>query len=171
MAVRPWENRFLDINLKDGVKILDNASAEGKNGATTQLKSNGKKALSANPTGSKLVSSHSDGSSPSKSASTQDASNMSAKPKSKQVHEELVEEANSRPAAGARSHSNPKERAIVHDKKPQKRLSLPGNQGPQTAKTPARPAARTTPGQQKLVKDKSKLDRNPAESAQQAINA
>ncbi|KAJ8446155.1 hypothetical protein Cgig2_015926 [Carnegiea gigantea] len=173
MAVRPWENRFLDINLKDGVKILDNASAEGKNGATTQLKSNGKKALSANPTGSKLVSSHSDGSSPSKSASTQDASNMSAKPKSKQVHEELIEEANSRPAAGARSCSNPKERAIVHDKKPQKRLSLPGNgnQGAQTAKTPARPAGRTTPGQQKLVKGKSKLDRNPAESAQQAINA
>jgi len=126
MAVRPWENRFLDINLKDGVKILDNESAEGKNGATTQLKSNGKKALSANPTGSKLGMPHSDGSSPSKSASTQDPSNMSAKPKSKQVHEELVEEANSRPAAGARSRSNPKERVIVHDKKPKKRLSLPG---------------------------------------------
>ncbi|KAL2945495.1 Protein IQ-DOMAIN 1 [Bienertia sinuspersici] len=29
MAVRPWENRFLDINLKDGVKILGNEDAEG----------------------------------------------------------------------------------------------------------------------------------------------
>ncbi|XP_021892593.1 protein IQ-DOMAIN 1-like [Carica papaya] len=29
MAVRPWENRFLDINLKDGVMIRDNESPEG----------------------------------------------------------------------------------------------------------------------------------------------
>lgn len=120
MAVRPWENRFLDINLKDGVKILGSEDAEVTSETKTQPKSSGRKPLSAQK-------SNSDESSTNKSASTQDASNsVSVKLKSKQVP---IEEANSRPAAGSRSRSNPKERVclIGQDPKSLKRLSLPNN--------------------------------------------
>ncbi|XP_068650382.1 protein IQ-DOMAIN 5-like isoform X3 [Aristolochia californica] len=42
MAVRPWENRFLDINLRDGVTVSENTSVEGKNEVKAQLKPPGK---------------------------------------------------------------------------------------------------------------------------------
>ena len=134
MAVRPWENRFLDINLRDGVMLLENGSADGKNGTPTQLKPAGKKPISSNLYSNlpneKMGPSQSDGcaSSPSKSTSIQEASaTMSTKPKSKPVLEDLVEEATSRPGVGSRSHSNPKERATISDKQGKKRFSLPSS--------------------------------------------
>ena len=33
MAVRPWENQFLDINVRNGVMIREDGSTEGKNGS------------------------------------------------------------------------------------------------------------------------------------------
>lgn len=169
MAVRPWENRFLDINLKDGVKIVGSEDAEGTNETKTLPKS-GRKPVSANLPAQKSAPSNSDGSSPSKSASTQGASNlMSAKLKSKQIREDPVEEANSKPGGGSRSRSNPKERMIVQDAKTQKRLSLPnnGNQGAQTTKTLGKAAIKRNPGTRKPFKDKPKSDGNPVKSTQQ----
>ncbi|XP_065865310.1 protein IQ-DOMAIN 5 isoform X2 [Euphorbia lathyris] len=143
MAVRPWENRFLDINLRDGVMIRENGTSEGKNVTETQLKPSSKKlavsSLRSNITTQKTGPSYSDGSSsPSKSAGMLEASNAHfAKPKPKPVFEDLAEEAISRPGIVQRSHSNPKERSTQHDKQPKKRLSLPnsgGGAGVQTAK-------------------------------------
>lgn len=130
MAVRPWENRFLDINLKDGVMIRENGMPDCKNGAKPQLKSSGKKpvvsSLQSNLSSQKIGPSNSDGSST--SPSKLEASNtVFAKPKGKPVLEDLVEEANSRPGLAQRSHSNPKERPIQPDKPTKKRLSLPNS--------------------------------------------
>lgn len=136
MAVRPWENRFLDINLKDGVKILENGSADVNEGAKTQLISTGKKSTSniANertvPSRSSMNSnekrglSYSDGSSssPGKSANVLETPGLS-----KPVLKDLVEETPSKPIAGSRSHSNPKERSTLSDKQGKKRLSLPSS--------------------------------------------
>lgn len=128
MAVRPWENRFLDINLKDGVMIRENGSAEEKTDTKSLLKSAGKKPASSNlhsnVSSQKTGPSTSDGcsSSPGKSATMLEPS----KSKSKPFLEDLVEEANSKPSIGLRSHSNPKER-ISWDKQPKKRLSLPNS--------------------------------------------
>ena len=33
MAVRPWENQFLDINVRNGVMIREDGSTEEKNGS------------------------------------------------------------------------------------------------------------------------------------------
>lgn len=169
MAVRPWENRFLDINLKDGVQIVGGGDGEGTNETKIQMKSSGRKPISANPPGQKPVPSNSDGSSPSKSAGTHEASNsMTSKQKSKQLHEDPVEEASSRPPPSSRSRSTPKER-IVQDVKSQKRLSLPsnGNQGAQTAKTLTKTAVKRTPATRKPIKDKIKSVGNHAKQAQQ----
>ncbi|XP_044506576.1 protein IQ-DOMAIN 5-like isoform X1 [Mangifera indica] len=135
MAVRPWENRFLDMNLKDGVMICENESAETNNGSKSQIKSSGKKPLSSNLhsnlSSQKTGPSQSDGSSssPGISQSMLEASTAQiAKPKSKPPLEDLIVEGNSRPAGiGARSHSNPKERSTQSDKPGKKRLSLPNN--------------------------------------------
>ncbi|KAJ6904699.1 hypothetical protein NC652_022658 [Populus alba x Populus x berolinensis] len=135
MAVRPWENRFLDINLRDGVMIReDETAAEVKNGSKSQLKTTAKKAIASDlqPTISsqKKGPSHSDGgsSSPSKSAGMLEAPNtLFSKPKPKPVLEDLIEEANSKPAMATRSHSNPKERTTQLDKQAKKRLSLPNS--------------------------------------------
>lgn len=169
MAVRPWENRLHDINPKDGVKILDDGEAEGENVVRTQPKSTGKKPISANSSAEKTAPSNSDGSSPSKKAGF---NSMITETKSKQVHEEVVEQTNPRHVAGSRSRSNPKERASVQDKKSQKRLSLPStvNQGAQASKKPARSVVKRTPGTQKPAKDKLKLDANPIKPDQQPIN-
>ncbi|XP_050223953.1 protein IQ-DOMAIN 5 isoform X2 [Mercurialis annua] len=139
MAVRPWENRFLDINLRDGVMIGENGNSEGKNGTKPQLKSSGKKpALSShqsNLLNQKTGLSHSDGSnSPTKSVGMLEVSStVFAKPKPKPVLEDRSEETNT----VQRSHSNPKERAIKSDKQAKKRLSLPnsgGSSGAQAAR-------------------------------------
>ncbi|CAK9184663.1 unnamed protein product [Ilex paraguariensis] len=183
MAVRPWENRFLDINLRDGVMLRENGSADGKNGTPTQLKPAGKKLISSNLYSNlpneKMGPSHSDGcaSSPSKSTSIQEASaTMSTKPKSKPVLEDLVEEATSTPGVGSRSHSNPKERATISDKQGKKRFSLPSSGqglGPQTARQPGRTTVKKSPGAQKPLKDKSKLngtDLNATKSLPQVVD-
>lgn len=183
MAVRPWENRFLDINLRDGVMIReDETAAEVKNGSKSQLKTTAKKAIASDIqstiSSQKKGPSHSDGgsSSPSKSAGMLEAPNtLFSKPKPKPVLEDLVEEANSKPAMATRSHSNPKERTTQLDKQAKKRLSLPnsgGGAGTQAARN-SRNAARGTPSSQKPIRDRSKLngkgDSNTTKSVAQAV--
>lgn len=134
MAVRPWENRFLDINTRDGVMVCEDEAAEGKHGVKSQLRSASKKSVPSN-NHSNLAShkagpSLSDGcdSSPSKSTGLLEVSNTQiTKPKSKTNIENPLEEANSKPVLGSRSHSNPKERITQADKQGKKRLSLPNN--------------------------------------------
>ncbi|RVW95577.1 Protein IQ-domain 1 [Vitis vinifera] len=164
MAVRPWENRFLDINLRDGVMIRENGSTEGKNGSKTQSKSAGKKPISLNLSNQKMGPSNSDGgsSSPTKSAMFQEASStVSAKPKSKPILEDLAEEANSRPGVGSRSHSNPKERSTLQDKQAKKRLSLPNSgigSGAQATRQQSRSVLKKAASAQKPIKDNSKVN-------------
>eukprot|EP00257_Ricinus_communis_P013869 XP_015571407.1 protein IQ-DOMAIN 1 isoform X1 [Ricinus communis] len=166
MAVRPWENRFLDINLRDGVMIRENGNSEGKNGSKPLLRSSGKKPLSSlqsNLSNQKTGPSHSDGSSsPSKSTGMLESSNtLFAKPKPKPVLEDLSEEVNLKPGTVQRSQSNPKERSIQPDKPAKKRLSLPNSAGGSAGAQPARHsriAARGAPGPHKSVRDKPKLN-------------
>ncbi|KAJ0084162.1 hypothetical protein Patl1_30234 [Pistacia atlantica] len=184
MAVRPWENRFLDINLKDGVMIRENESAETNSGSKSQIKSSGKKPLSSNLHSNllsqKAVPSQSDGSSsPGISVGMLEASTTQfAKPKSKPPLEDLIEEVSSRPAGvGARSHSNPKERSTQSDKPVKKRLSLPNNAagapGTQTKRV-VRSAAKVTPGSHKPINSKSKIngkgDSNPTKSVPVSVD-
>ncbi|XP_010263052.1 PREDICTED: protein IQ-DOMAIN 1 isoform X2 [Nelumbo nucifera] len=113
MAVRPWENRFLDINVRDGVIIHENGSTEEKNGTKVQSRSAGKKSILSNLQSNtqKTATSHSDG-----------------KPKPKPSQEERIGEASSRPSGtGPRSYSNPKERPTQQDSQARKRLSLPSS--------------------------------------------
>ncbi|KAI3450776.1 hypothetical protein Pfo_007441 [Paulownia fortunei] len=180
MAVRPWENRSLDINLKDGMKTCENEPADAQDVPITQLISIEKKPMSnigngkmgprlsnnSNISNQKRVTSHSDGcsSSPNKSATVQETpitlvSSRSSKP----VVKDLVEEAISMPNAGSRSHSNPKERLAIADKQGKKRLSLPGNglgHGAQPARQHSRTAVKSTPTAPKPVKAKNKLNGN-----------
>ncbi|XP_076929779.1 protein IQ-DOMAIN 5-like [Bidens hawaiensis] len=109
MAVRPWENRFLDINTKDEIKIQDNGSAKEHD-----LKSAGKKTAASNE------KSQSDGfdSSPIKSTSIQQVpASLPVKSKSKPLKDSVQ----------SRSHSNPKERSSNFGNQGKKRLSLPSN--------------------------------------------
>ncbi|KAK6235296.1 hypothetical protein SCA6_010633 [Theobroma cacao] len=181
MAVRPWENRFLDINLRDGVMIREDCPAEGKNGVNSQIKPAIKKPaalnLHANLSSQKTGPSYSNGSDspPGKSASVLEAVNaLSSKPKSKPNLEDLGEEAGSRPVISSRSHSNPKERATQSDKQAKKRLSLPNNgvSGSQTT-NPGRSGVKVTQGSHKQMKERSKFngrgDSNPTKAVAQAI--
>ncbi|XP_042476581.1 LOW QUALITY PROTEIN: protein IQ-DOMAIN 5-like [Macadamia integrifolia] len=162
MAVRPWENRFLDINLRDGVMIHGNGSAEGKNDLKTQFRSASKKPISSNPHSNQKTTSHSDGSgsSLSKSANVLATSNtVSSKPRSK-PSEDPVEEANSRPSGTwPRSYSNPKERPSQLESQAKKRLSLP-NSGPggQTSRRPCKNTVNRTSNTQKPIKDRTKFN-------------
>ncbi|XP_040993623.1 protein IQ-DOMAIN 1 [Juglans microcarpa x Juglans regia] len=168
MAVRPWENRFLDINLRDGVMVHENGSAEGNDGITSHLKSAGKKPIASNLhpnlSSQKMGPSHSDGfgSSSSKSAGMQEASDtLPSKPKPKAQMDDPVEEAKSRPGIGLRSHSNPKERSAQPDKQAKKRLSLPNSgagAGAQSARNSNRTVVKGAPSNQKAIKDKSKFN-------------
>ncbi|XP_058214179.1 protein IQ-DOMAIN 5-like [Rhododendron vialii] len=164
MAVRPWENRFLDSHPKDGVVIHENGSDEVKNGTSTLFKSSGKKPISSNLSSHKMGPPQSDAcsSSPNKSASMQEATaTQFTKPKPKPPTEDLVGETGPRPGIGSRSHSNPKERSALSEKQAKKRLSLPNNgQGlrPQSTKQPGRIAVKRTPTSQKPVKDTSLMD-------------
>ncbi|GLT48643.1 hypothetical protein SLA2020_222540 [Shorea laevis] len=185
MAVRPWENRFLDINLRDGVMIheTENGLSEAKSGTISQIKSIAKNTapsnLHANLSSQKTGPSHSDGSgsSPGKSASGVEASNVpSSKPKSKPSPDAMVEEANIKPVGRSRSHSNPKERSKQSDKPAKKRMSL-SNSGaaPEAPITrPVRTAAKVSPGSQRPIKDKSKsngrVSSNPTKSVTQTVD-
>ncbi|XP_073154295.1 protein IQ-DOMAIN 5 isoform X2 [Henckelia pumila] len=141
MAVRPWENRFLNINIKDGGNNSDDDSADAKNVLTTRLNSSNKKPMSDmgnGKPGTRLSNnsnflhdkkaSHSNGcsSSPNKPASTLQKQVLFSSSKScKAVLEDVVEEASSRSNVGLRSQSNPKERSSLNKKQGNKRLSLP----------------------------------------------
>lgn len=194
MAVRPWENRFLDINTKDGMALQENGSTEGKNGIKTQTKSTGKKTMTSNhpnektgPSRSsinsnllneKLAASHSDGSSssPNKSAPVQDTTpTVSANPRLKQIHDDLAEGGRLKSSVISRSNSNPKERSTQSDKQGKKRLSLPSGQGlgSQTTRQPSRNAAKRSPTVQKPLKDRSKAngtDLKPTKSVAQSVD-
>ncbi|VFQ95411.1 unnamed protein product [Cuscuta campestris] len=185
MAVRPWENRFLDMNITDGVKIHDdNGSGYMKNGSNKQMKSSmSKKQISSsisneiigpshsssstNLSNGKMVGSQSNGCS---SASTHEAlSSSCGPPNSKRNQESLSEEVSSRPRLVSRSHSNPKERVTVSDKQGKRRLSLPssGKQRIGTQETRhSGPAAvkKTTVNAPKPAKDKPKLSANKPKS-------
>lgn len=181
MAVRPWENRFLDINVRDGVTPNENESADPVNGIKNQVKFAGKKPATANDragpshsssnskSNEKAAASLSDGccSSPNVSASTQETpAALVNKPKSKPNLEDLVEEASSRPTLGSRSHSNPKERSTPSEKQGKHRLSLPSSGlAPQTTRQPSRTVKKTSSGQ-KPLKEKSKLNGTDTKSTE-----
>lgn len=131
MAVRPWENRFLDINLKDEAAVHESEEAEGS-GTKTQYKTPGKKPIStlhSNVLNQKVGPSHSEGSGSSSSRSAGvlvSSTSTSSKSKLKPSSKELSEEAISRPSEpGTRSYSNPKERPAQQDLQAKRRLSLP----------------------------------------------
>ncbi|PIA54278.1 hypothetical protein AQUCO_00900671v1 [Aquilegia coerulea] len=157
MAVRPWENRFLDTNPKDGVNLPENGSLEGKIGMKTPLKSGSKKPsnLHSNLHSKKNAASHSDGSgSSSKSATVLAASNTLLK--SKLSTEEPVEETNSRPIGLApKYYSKSNEKPVQRDTLAKKRLSLPNNGTvDQTARRTGRNVPNTTRDTNKPIKDK-----------------
>ncbi|XP_061356854.1 protein IQ-DOMAIN 5-like isoform X2 [Gastrolobium bilobum] len=168
MAVRPWENRFLNINTRDGVMVDENGVMVDENGIKPQLRSANTKSvpskihpnLASQKTGPSL-SDGCDSSSPSKSAGLLESSNtQSVKPKSNANVQNPIEEGNSRSETG-RSHSNPKERTTQVDKQAKKRLSLPNNgrdPGAQTARYPTRTNMNATRGRRKSIKDKPKLN-------------
>lgn len=181
MAVRPWENRFLDINVRDGVMPNENESADPINGMKNQVKFAGKKPATANVANDRAGPSHSssnsksnekaaaslsDGcsSSPNVSASTQEMpAALVNKPKSKPNLEDLVE-ASSKPALGSRSRSNPKERSTPSNKQGKQRLSLPSSGlASQTARQPSRTVKRISSAQ-KPLKEKSKLNGTDSKS-------
>lgn len=136
MAVRPWENRFLDISLKDGVKIHENETAERKNeisGLQTQSQTqnvpSGKRPISnlhsniINHTSVPLVS-HASGFSSNQSANVLATSGFSSsQPKQKPSSEEVCIETTSQ-AVGSRSLSNLKDRPSPVESQV-KKLSLP----------------------------------------------
>ncbi|KAL6196072.1 hypothetical protein ACLB2K_031688 [Fragaria x ananassa] len=165
MAVRPWENRFLDINLRDGVMVHENESTEAKDGSRSGSKSVGKKPIvstvQSNLLSQKAVPFHSNGcdSSPSSSAGVLEASHTQfGKPNAKPCLEDSIERGNLKPDIASRSHSNPKERTTGPDKQAHKRLSLPSNGGltGQTARHPIRSNFKGTASSQKHIKAKSK---------------
>lgn len=140
MAVRPWENRFLDTSLKDGMKVCDDVPIEANNAPAPQLKSTSKKPTSniangktaprsgnnSNLSNEKRATYHSDGSSTTtdKLANVQETSDTNLPGMGPKAIAEEPEEAISKRKVVARSHSNPKERSIPAEGK--KRLSLPG---------------------------------------------
>lgn len=168
MAVRPWENRFVDINMRDGVTVHENEANDGKNGTTPQLSSANKKPFSSNihpnPANQGTGPTVSDGcdSSPSKSTGLLESSDTQpVKSTSKANVLHIVEEVNSKPRVGSRSHSNPKERTSQADKQTKKRLSLPNNgggAGSQTVRHPINTNVKGTLSTQKSSRDKPKLN-------------
>ncbi|KAJ6796472.1 protein IQ-DOMAIN 1-like [Iris pallida] len=160
MAVRPWENRFLDMNLNDGVMISETEAAEG-NGPKTQFKPSSKKPIStlhSNVTNPKTGPSQSEGtgSSSGRSASLHTCAMPQGKLKPKPLNEDVAEEANSRPTGGPRSNSTPKERPPNMDSQAKKRLSLQGS-GLAAGKRPAnRSLANRSVNPQKSTKEPTK---------------
>nr|XP_043628098.1 protein IQ-DOMAIN 5-like [Erigeron canadensis]XP_043628099.1 protein IQ-DOMAIN 5-like [Erigeron canadensis] len=153
MAVRPWENRFLDINTRDGAS---SAKPEQDHSTKNQSKSTGKKPnasnLQSDLSNEKTGQSPSDdlGSSPIKSTSMQEVpATECVDPRFNSVVVDLIDEQGPRPGAGLRSHSNPKERSSVVGNQGKKRRSLPSGGksrqglGAQMAKQPGKAAAKT----------------------------
>lgn len=148
MAVRPWENRFLETNPKDGVPIQENGSAEGKNNTKTPLRSGSKKALNLN---SDLPSknnpaSHIEGSGTLNNKSTNMLATPSTLLKPKPPIEDPVDDSNLRlSGSGPRYYSNSNEKPLQRDTLARKRLSLPNNGTVnQTARRPTKNTANRT---------------------------
>ncbi|EOA30650.1 hypothetical protein CARUB_v10013787mg [Capsella rubella] len=158
MAVRPWENRFLDSNLRDDAKLGENSMDQSENVHKTQMKS-----ASKIPNTSNLVSGVSsqmtgpclsDGNSSSPGISS--SIPVVSRAKTKSAKDDLAVEVSSRPGAGPRSHSNPKERSREPIRSSKERLSLPNNGkylGSQPAK--ANRAGKLMPTSHKVVEEKS----------------
>ncbi|KAK3140269.1 hypothetical protein QOZ80_5AG0398420 [Eleusine coracana subsp. coracana] len=136
MAVRPWENRLLDNNAKEGVPIShgkqvedDKSKALNKpkrrvSGSTIQ--SNG----TIQKEGTSHKKSHSDasGSSSGKSASVQPSTSLESSKMKAKPSNEISDEVSSQPSNfPSRSRSNPKERPEQNKEQTKKRLSLPNN--------------------------------------------
>ncbi|RZC78509.1 hypothetical protein C5167_002702 [Papaver somniferum] len=165
MAVRPWENRFGDINLKDGVTGHETESPEETNVTIPKFRSANRKNIAPNlhPNLVSIKTSASqfpDGGGSSSSGSP----TLSGKPNpNKPSGEEPGEEANSRPSElGPRSNSNPKERPSLQNSKAKKRMSLPNSGlGGQKTKNPSRAITNNTAqnGLKKPIKETSKLVR------------
>lgn len=130
MAVRPWENRFLDINVKEGVVVSDNEQEKGAKSLHKPMAKKPISALHSNMLNQKAGPSHSEGSasSSSRSANLLASASATSKIKLKTSSKEASEEAVSQPTGlGARSYSNPKERRVQIDSQAKKRLSLPNS--------------------------------------------
>ncbi|KAL8029561.1 hypothetical protein ABFX02_14G232300 [Erythranthe guttata] len=177
MAVRPWENRFLDINLKDGVKIREDGGP-----VLDVVKNNPSTNLFNSVTGKKPAANISNGKAPSRSiqnekraVSNSDGCSSSSPNMSANVQETPGEETtNSKPnVVASRSHSNPKERSSLANPQGKKRLSLPssglGNGGQQSKE---RSAVKKSPTATKLLKDKAKSNsadaKNPSKLSQES---
>ncbi|KAJ1702674.1 hypothetical protein LUZ63_002453 [Rhynchospora breviuscula] len=127
MAVRPWENRLIDPNTKDGPATVKEPkptvqaeTSNGYNKTPGRTPTSAKKPVSSTPTKARPSQSEGSGSSATRSAS--------AKSKVKAAVKDGSEEAISHPSGlGARSYSNPRERAVQMDPQAHKRLSLPSN--------------------------------------------
>ncbi|KAH0468701.1 hypothetical protein IEQ34_001933 [Dendrobium chrysotoxum] len=162
MAVRPWENRFLDINLKDGVMINENETVEGKPGIKSVVKPSGRKPISSlhsHSSNQKTAPFPSDVSSSNRSVKMPDSSTLpSEKAKVKISAEEVLGEFSSRPyGLVSRSNSTPKERNPQFDSQDRKRLSLPGN-GAAPRHSAIRSSASKASSAQKTIKETSKSD-------------
>ncbi|XP_062204235.1 protein IQ-DOMAIN 5-like isoform X5 [Phragmites australis] len=134
MAVRPWENRLLDTNAKEGVPIGDDKQAEEdrtkvlnkpkEKVPTPTIQSNGswqKKSTSHKK-------SHSDvsGSSSGQSANALPATSLGSSKIKAKSSVEISDEVSSQPSnLTSRSTSNPKERLGQTSAPAKKRLSLP----------------------------------------------
>ncbi|KAJ0264697.1 IQ-domain 5 [Hirschfeldia incana] len=135
MAVRPWENRFLDSNLRDDAILGENnTEQQSENVHKTQMKTASKMPNTSN-LASGCVSSQkvtgpslSDGNSTSPGISSSMPVPVVSKAKSKLAKDDLaVEVVNSRAGAGPRSQSNPKERSRAPYRASKERLSLPNS--------------------------------------------
>lgn len=134
MAVRPWENRLVDNNLRDGVMVHEDAPAERNIETKNRFKPLTKKLAvhsSTNNNKQGVLTSNGGGSSSSKSASVLTASSagLGSQTKSRVSTEKtIVEETNSKPVGvGVRSYGNPKDRPAKPNNEAKKRLSSPNN--------------------------------------------
>lgn len=131
MAVRPWENRFLDINLREDVMIWEKGPSQSYySGTRPSAKASGKKLVSVNVSAPKKGPPHSDGCSfsPGELGTTLEE-NPSAHDKLP-CDDNVAEEVRFRPGIGLRSNSNPKERSTQSDKLVKKWLSLSNTGNP-----------------------------------------
>lgn len=129
MAVRPWENRFLDSSIGDGVMIQESGSAQSADDTRAQSKSASKKPGSTNLCNQKTGPSQTNdvGSSPNKSLNTVPSDQaVPSKPESKLVND-VIQATQARSGRSSRSQSNPKERSVQSDKRAKKRFSLPNS--------------------------------------------
>ncbi|KAI6685371.1 hypothetical protein NL676_031284 [Syzygium grande] len=146
MAVRPWENRFLDSNIGDGVMIQESGSVQSADDTRAQSKSASKKPGSTVLCNQKTGPSQTNdvGSSPNKSLNTVPSDQaVPSKPESKLV-DDVIQATQARSGRSSRSQSNPKERSVQSDKRAKKRFSLPNSGstvGAPAAKNPSRTAA------------------------------